>query len=137
MREITKYEAFDGRLFNNEQDCNDYEASHPFLNPKAIKFYSMNGKKIKDPDERVFIDNNRFIAYTKEGLTAYQDFCAHMGLKIPAEPRLPTPFPRHYIFEGNKWICIEGRINELEANRATYFLDEYEEDSDEQRHNLA
>ena len=49
MREITKYEAFDGRLFNNEQDCNEYEASHPFLNPKAIKFYSMNGKKIKDP----------------------------------------------------------------------------------------
>lgn len=136
MREIVRYEALDGKLFASKEDCIAYEKDHPFLDPKEIKFYSENGKKIKDPNENVFLDSNRFIAFTERGLTAYQDYCRRMGIKVPEDPKLPTFFPRHYMYVGTEWICIEGRMVELEYDLQTGFLDEYEE-NEEDCHNLA
>lgn len=135
MREIIRYEALDGKLFAFKEECIAYEKDHPFLNPKEIKFYSINGKKIKDPNENVFIDSNRFIAYTERGLNAYQEYCKRMGIKVPEEPQLPTPYPLHYMYTGIDWICIEGRMMELQYDLKTCFLDEYE-DNEEDHHNL-
>ena len=135
MRETTKFEAIDGKLFDSREACLEYEKDHPFMNPKEIKFYSSNGKKIKDPNENVFIDSNLFIVYTEKALATYQEYCQKMRIKVPKEPQMPTPFPLHYVFRNSEWICIEGRIMELEYDRRTCFLDEYEE-NEEDLHNL-
>lgn len=136
MRKIVRYEALDGRPFDNEEDCLKYEANHPFLNPKEIQFYSLRGKKIKSPCESVFIDSNRFVVYTPQALQTYQDYCERFHIKAPADTQIPCPFPRHYIFVGNEWTCIQEQIRQLELDLDAFFLNEYEE-NEEDRHNLA
>ena len=135
MREIIRYEAFDGTYFDNREACEDYERNHILSQPEEIKFYSINGKKIKSPCESVFLDSSRFIAHTPEALRAYQDYCVFLGLKVPPEPIYLVPFPRHYMFSNGEWACLEAKILEAEHDIQYCFLDEYE-DNEEDRHNL-
>lgn len=135
MRKIVKYEALDGKLFDNEEACATYEVNHPFLNPEEIQFYSLRGKQIKNPCESVFLDSNRFVVYTSDALKTYQEYCERFRIKAPEDTHLPCAYPRHYIFAGNEWMCIEEQILELECDLKTFFLNEYE-DNEEERHNL-
>ena len=137
MREITVtyYEAFDGKQFNIKEECEAYESNHPFFNPKAIKFYSMNGKKISDPCESVFIDSNRFRVFNEEALTCYQDFCRRMGMKVPPNPNIEQQWPFHYVFEDGRWHCVEHEAQYWINKLAVDFLPEYE-DNEEDLHNL-
>ena len=135
MREIIKYEALDGRIFMTREECEEYEIDHPFTNPKAIKFYSVNGKKIKDPDESVFLDSNQFVVFSEEALSVYQEYRLRFGLKAPALPSMPVPYPLHYSFKNNEWLCYEEAIAMLTFEMRQEFSMEYE-DNDEDRHNL-
>lgn len=135
MREIIKYEALDGKLFDYKEECEDYESNHPFFNPKAIKFYSMNGKKIKDPNESVFLDCNQFIAFTEEALLTYIKYRERLGLKTPTLPSMPVPYPLHYIFRDGVWQCYEDIIASFTYGLKYDFENEYEE-NEEEYHNL-
>ena len=135
MRELIKYEALDGKLFDYKEECEDYERNHPFFNPKAIKFYSMNGKKIKDPNESVFLDCNQFIAFTKEALLTYIEYRERLGLKTPTLPSMPVPYPLHYIFRDGVWQCYEDIIAFFTYGLKHDFENEYEE-NEEEYHNL-
>ena len=135
MREIIKYEALDGKLFDYKEECEDYESNHPFFNPKAIKFYSMNGKKIKDPNESVFLDCNQFIAFTKEALLTYIKYRERLGLKTPTLPNMPVLYPLHYIFRDGVWQCYEEIIASFTYGIKHDFENEYEE-NEEDYHNL-
>ena len=136
MREIVRYEALDGKLFDDKDACQEYEKDHPFLNPKAIKFYSINGKKIKDPSESVFIDSNRFIVFNESALLTYQEYCQRFGLKAPHVPTMSVTYPLHYAFKNNSWNCYEELIAIIESEMDEDFTSEYE-DNEEDRHNLA
>ena len=135
MKEVIKYEAFDGKLFDIKENCEEYETNHPLFNPQSIKFYSLNGKKIKNPSESVFIDANRFIAFNEKALVAYQNYCARLGLCVPEFPKLYCKYPLHYMFGAAGWYCIEDVIDQCYADMETGFQDEYEE-NEEDRHNL-
>ena len=135
MRELTRYEAFDGKIFDLKEDCEVYEREHPFLNPNEIKFYSINGKKIKGPCESVFLDSNRFVVFSAKTFENYQTYCRHIGLRVPPEPSHLIPFPHHYLFINNHWECLEDKIFDYQLEIENGFLDEYE-DNEEDRHNL-
>lgn len=128
MKEIVRYEAFDGTFFHTKEECETYEENHPFRDERSITFYSVNGKKVANPCESVYLDSNRFIAYTEEALLLYQHYCEKMGIKIPTAPALAVPYPLHYQFERGKWTCIEGRIAELQDSLTYNFLPEYEDE---------
>lgn len=133
MREVIKYEAFDGVLFDTKALCEKHEVNHILFNPHRIKFYSLNGKKIKGPSESVLIDANRFIAWDAEALATYQAYCSLYGLSIPESPTC-VGYPLHYVFNSG-WVCIEDTIEQL-YQEIENFSDEYEE-NEEDHHNLA
>ena len=135
MREIIKYEALDGKLFDSAEQCENYENNHPFFNPKAIKFYSMNGKKIKDPNESVFLDCNQIVVFNEETLLTYINYRQHWGLKTPSLPSIPVSYPRHYVFREGAWQCYEEMIALINYDIAREFENEYEE-NEEEYHNL-
>ena len=135
MREVIKYEALDGKLFNTSEECSHYEENHPFLNPKEIKFYSMNGKKIKNPDESVFLDCNQFIVFSENALLTYMEYRKRFGLKTPELPTMPVMYPLHYVFKEGVWQCYEEMLALIEYNLVQQFENEYEE-NEEDYHNL-
>ena len=52
MREITSYQAFDGKLFNNKCDCAAYEAEHyAYLTEISVslEFLDCNTKRLNTP----------------------------------------------------------------------------------------
>lgn len=138
MREVLKYEAFDGVLFDTKLECEEYEKNHVFLNPNEIKFYSLNGKKIKGPCESVFIDANRFVVFNEEALTTFIEFRRRLKLKAPELPTMEedVDYPLHYVFKNNDWLCYEDFIAILKDDMLHEFTSEYEE-NEEDRHNLA
>ena len=137
MREVKRYEALDGKLFLSETDCLDYEKGHPFLDSKEMEFYSLNGKRIKTPNERVFLDSNYLAIYSERALSYYQQYCERMNLRIPAWPdhELNIPFPWHYCFNNGGWVCIEEVISKYNTMLDSNFNKEYEE-NEEDYHNL-
>ena len=137
MREVKRYEALDGKLFFSETDCLDYEKGHPFLDSKEMEFYSLNGKRIKTPNESVFLDSNYLAIYSERALSYYQQYCERMNLRIPAWPdhELNIPFPWHYCFNNGGWVCIEEEIIKYSSMLSSNFSTEYEE-NEEDYHNL-
>lgn len=137
MREVKRYEALDGKLFLSETDCLDYEKDHPFLDHKEMEFYSLNGKRIKTPNESVFLDSNYLAIYSERALSYYQQYCERMNLRIPAWPdhKLQIPFPWHYCFNNGGWVCIEEEISKYNTMLNSNFNKEYEE-NEENYHNL-
>lgn len=137
MREVKRYEALDGKLFLSGTDCLDYEKDHPFLDSKEMEFYSLNGKRIKTPNESVFLDSNYLAIYSERALSYYQQYCERMNLRIPAWPdhELNISFPWHYCFNNGGWVCIEEEISKYNTMLDSNFNKEYEE-NEEDYHNL-
>lgn len=135
MREIIRYEAFDGVVFNTQEECEYYEKNHIFNDESRIIFYSFNNKKIKNPCEFVFIDSNRFQVFDEQALIAYQLYCDNLKIARPKSGKYAT-FPLHYVYENNQWVCLEERIAMDRLTISTGYRDDYEE-NEEDRHNLA
>lgn len=133
MLQVSHWKAFDGRLFNSEEDCREYESAHPFLDMNQIVFYSNEGRIIGDPDEHVLIDSNAFKVSNREVFTMYAQFRKELKLKEPKAANVE--FPCHYCFMNNKWICIEEEILKWQNILRNSFTDEFVENEDE-RHDL-
>lgn len=135
MREVIRYEAFDGAVFNTQEECEYYEKNHIFNDESRIIFYSFNNKKIKNPCEFVFIDSNRFQVFDEQALIAYQLYCDNLKIARPETSKYVT-FPLHYVYENNQWVCLEERIAMDRLTISIGYRDDYEE-NEEDRHNLA
>lgn len=127
MREITAWESFDGKMFPTEEKCLIYETNHIFRDPSQICFYSNHGKKIPAPNDEVFLDSNRFEAFTLEALRAYQEYCTFLGIASPAMPEIKLSFPLHYVFVSGSWHCMEEQIALIQTKMEEEFKEEFEE----------
>lgn len=134
MEQVTMWRAFDGNLFNTEDECRNHEDGHPFLDHEQIIFYSNDGRMIEIPDTAVLIDSNTFKVFNDEALHLYINYCNGLGLRAPKPCNMA--FPLHYHFTNNKWVCLEEEMAALDALLHEKFKDEFIED-EEGRHDLA
>ena len=125
MKEQTVYIAFDGKEFDNEYDCREYE-----LNTKLkdigddLLLYDKNGKKIEKIDNQLLAESIDYIVVKSE--KAYEYFVEQMdyfGLNYP--DYYDSPICSYcYDYDENEWINIEDRVQclQLEIDKLSKYL---------------
>lgn len=76
----TLYIADDGKQFEDEYECRNYEfcISHPHL--KTIELYDRHGKKLTDPlDDETYFNFTKIIIHSEEELTDLYDAADYTG----------------------------------------------------------
>ena len=125
MTEKTVYIAFDGKEFDNEYDCREYE-----LNTKLkdigddLLLYDKNGKKIEKIDNQLLAESIDYIVVKSE--KAYEYFVEQMdyfGLNYPDYYNSPI-CSYCYDYDENEWINIEDRVQclQLEIDKLSKYL---------------
>ena len=125
MTEKTIYIAFDGKQFDNEYDCREYE-----LNTKLkdigddLLLYDKNGKKIEKIDNQLLAESIDYIVVKSE--KAYEYFVEQMdyfGLNYPDYYNSPI-CSYCYDYDENEWINIEDRVQclQLEIDKLSKYL---------------
>lgn len=125
MIEKTIYIAFDGKEFNDEGDCREYE-----LNTKLkdigddLLLYDKNGKKIEKIDNQLLAESIDYIVVKSE--KAYEYFVEQMdyfGLNYPDYYNSPI-CSYYYDYDENEWINIEDRVQclQLEIDKLSKYL---------------
>ena len=125
MIEKTVYIAFDGKKFDNEYDCREYE-----LNTKLkdigddLLLYDKNGKKIEKIDNQLLAESIDYIVVKSE--KAYEYFVEQMdyfGLNYPDYYNSPI-CSYCYDYDENEWINIEDRVQclQLEIDKLSKYL---------------
>ena len=125
MTEKTIYIAFDGKEFDNEYDCREYE-----LNTKLkdigddLLLYDKNGKKIEKIDNQLLAESIDYIVVKSE--KAYEYFVEQMdyfGLNYPDYYNSPI-CSYCYNYDENEWINIEDRVQclQLEIDKLSKYL---------------
>ena len=125
MTEKTIYIAFDGKEFEDEYDCREYE-----LNTKLkdigddLLLYDKNGKKIEKIDNQLLAESIDYIVVKSE--KAYEYFVEQMdyfGLNYP--DYYNSPICSYYDdYDENEWINIEDRVQclQLEIDKLSKYL---------------
>lgn len=125
MIEKTIYVAFDGKEFDDEGDCREYE-----LNTKLkdigddLLLYDKNGKKIEKIDNQLLAESIDYIVIKSE--KAYEYFVEQMdyfGLNYPDYYNSPI-CSYYYDYDENEWINIEDRVQclQLEIDKLSKYL---------------
>ena len=125
MIEKTIYVAFDGKEFDDEYDCREYE-----LNTKLkdigddLLLYDKNGKKIEKIDNQLLAESIDYIIVKSE--KAYEYFVEQMdyfGLNYPDYYNSPI-CSYCYDYDENEWINIEDRVQclQLEIDKLSKYL---------------
>ena len=125
MTEKTIYVAFDGKEFDDEGDCREYE-----LNTKLkdigddLLLYDKNGKKIEKIDNQLLAESIDYIVVKSE--KAYEYFVEQMdyfGLNYPDYYNSPI-CSYCYDYDENEWINIEDRVQclQLEIDKLSKYL---------------
>ena len=125
MTEKTIYIAFDGKEFDDEGDCREYE-----LNTKLkdigddLLLYDKNGKKIEKIDNQLLAESIDYIVVKSE--KAYEYFVEQMdyfGLNYPDYYNSPI-CSYYYDYDENEWINIEDRVQclQLEIDKLSKYL---------------
>ena len=125
MTEKTVYIAFDGKEFDNEYGCREYE-----LNTKLkdvgddLLLYDKNGKKIEKIDNQLLAESIDYIVVKSE--KAYEYFVEQMdyfGLNYPDYYNSPI-CSYYYDYDENEWINIEDRVQclQLEIDKLSKYL---------------
>ena len=125
MTEKTIYIAFDGKEFEDEYDCREYE-----LNTKLkdigddLLLYDKNGKKIEKIDNQLLAESIDYIVVKSE--KAYEYFVEQMdyfGLNYPDYYNSPI-CSYCYDYDENEWINIEDRVQclQLEIDKLSKYL---------------
>ena len=125
MTEKIVYIAFDGKEFDNEYDCREYE-----LNTKLkdigndLLLYDKNGKKIEKIDNQLLAESIDYIVVKSE--KAYEYFVEQMdyfGLNYPDYYNSPI-CSYCYDYDENEWINIEDRVQclQLEIDKLSKYL---------------
>ena len=125
MIQKTIYVAFDGKEFDDEDDCREYE-----LNTKLkdvgddLLLYDKNGKKIEKIDNQLLAESIDYIVIKSE--KAYEYFVEQMdyfGLNYPDFYDSPI-CSYYYDYDENEWINIEDRVQclQLEIDKLSKYL---------------
>ena len=125
MIQKTIYVAFDGKKFDDEDDCREYE-----LNTKLkdvgddLLLYDKNGKKIEKIDNQLLAESIDYIVVKSE--KAYEYFVEQMdyfGLNYPDFYDSPI-CSYYYDYDENECINIEDRVQclQLEIDKLSKYL---------------
>ena len=125
MIQKTIYVAFDGKEFDDEDDCREYE-----LNTKLkdvgddLLLYDKNGKKIEKIDNQLLAESIDYIVIKSE--KAYEYFVEqidYFGLNYPDFYDSPI-CSYYYDYDENEWINIEDRVQclQLEIDKLSKYL---------------
>lgn len=110
MTEITKYQAFDGKMFDEEDDCYDYECR--LLCQDGIKLFDYRYNPIFELENAyyIIIENDKGLESLKS-LIKIQCIQFEDWLDVITEPG-------EYFWEDNdsKWFTLESYINYCKAN---------------------
>jgi hypothetical protein len=113
MKEIIKYEAFDGTIFEDEDECVEYERLKQ--NGKfagQIHFFGFDKKPLKISCEAYEV--YYVIVETVEAAMWWDDFCREEKVERPFEKK---PFkPGFYWYDGysSEWKCLEEEMEKLQ-----------------------
>ena len=125
MTEKTVYIAFDGKEFDNEYDCREYELNTKFKDiGDDLLLYDKNGKKIEKIDNQLLAESIDYIVVKSE--KAYEYFVEQMdyfGLNYPDYYNSPI-CSYCYDYDENEWINIEDRVQclQLEIDKLSKYL---------------
>ena len=125
MTEKTVYIAFDGKQFDNEYDCREYELNTELKDiGDDLLLYDKNGKKIEKIDNQLLAESIDYIVVKSE--KAYEYFVEQMdyfGLNYPDYYNSPI-CSYCYDYDENEWINIEDRIQclQLEIDKLSKYL---------------
>lgn len=126
----TLYIADDGRQFENEYECSNYEfgVSHPHL--KTIELYNRHGEKLSNPlDDETYFNFTKIIVHSEEELADLHDAADYTG------------FTGYYdIKSGGTWVFdqdkeefvnyINPAFNQKLSDKYVYELNEYTKEAD-------
>lgn len=124
MKEIISYEAFDGTIFDDEDECVEYERqaqSGEFLG--QIHFFNAFKKPLKltcDQDDIYYA-----VVKTTEAGEWWNDRCAEEGLEQPFKKRAYSPGFYWYDTYADKWKCLQEEMEKLQlmADEFQQFVD--------------
>lgn len=125
MIEKTIYVAFDGKEFDDEGDCREYELNTKLKNiGDDLLLYDKNGKKIEKIDNQLLAESIDYIVVKSE--KAYEYFVEQMdyfGLNYPDYYNSPI-CSYYYDYDENEWINIEDRVQclQLEIDKLSKYL---------------
>lgn len=86
MIQKTLYIAFDGKEFDDEYDCADYEIEQMMLNAKGLRMYDENGNLTDDAERCDYL-----FCPTEEDAAAYAALSEYIGLESPWGNEDPRP----------------------------------------------
>lgn len=75
MIKITQYQAFDGTVFNNEDECLKYERKSKLTNNTYLQIWSHNQKEMGDPLFNLCPDKVWYVKCNKEGMDYFNYLC--------------------------------------------------------------
>ena len=114
MKEKTIYIAFDGKEFEDENECERYESKE--LQNKygeSLFVYNKDGKKISlDEDYRLCQDSYYITCKTKEALDYLNKIFDGYVNTIDYDGKFPASF--YYDFTADRWKEIATHIKELQ-----------------------
>ena len=85
MREITRWQAYDGTIFDDEEECREYEIEKKIANiENEVIFYNYKNEVINEPFNKI----NPNLVYsmiikTKEAINVVKDYFEYHGSIIP------------------------------------------------------
>ena len=114
MIEKTIYIAFDGKEFDDENECERYESKE--LQDKygeSLFVYDKDGKKISLDEDYHLCQYSQYITCkTKEAFDYLNEIFDNCVNTIDYDGKFPASF--YYNFETNEWEDIEHHIKELQ-----------------------
>ena len=125
MKEIISYEAFDGTIFEDEDECVAYEKqaqSGEFLG--QIHFFNASKKPLKLSCDQDYI--YYAVVKTLDAAVWWNDRCAEEGLEQPFKTRAYAPGFYWYDTYTDKWKSLEEEKEKLQlmADEFQYFIEE-------------
>ena len=113
MKEIITYEAFDGTIFDNEDECVEYERlkqSERFVG--QIHFFGA----LKNPLDLNCNQEDVYYAVvdTTEAAEWWNDICAKEGLEKPFKQRTYKPGFYWYTDYNDAWKCLQEEMEKLQ-----------------------
>ena len=113
MKEVITYEAFDGTIFDDEDECVEYERLKQSEGVSGqIHFFNI----LKKPMKLNCDQNDVYYAVvdTKEAAEWWNEVCAEEGLVQPFKQRAYKPGFYWYETYDDTWKCLQEEMEKLQ-----------------------
>lgn len=123
MTEKTIYIAFDGKQFDDEDDCVKYEATTELKEiGDDLLLYDKDGNRIEVLNDELIDKIEYIIIKSKRAYNCLAEKMDYYGYLYPSNSQLPIC--SYYNYDEEKWCDIKDRIEDLqeELDRLSKYL---------------